>query len=203
MVRKNNYLIQATQASQRFLTYDQQALATKLGLSMDEHWLYATMLGSPYRIRRNTGEIFRRDGEDWNPAGYRETMTLLDLICDSSPSRFLTGRWKPLRDFGHQFHRELLEGQDPWAQRFQDSPDDFRRACRAMQGRPMPQGDIAYAIELFDGLEILVQLWFGDEEFSPSLRFLWDENALQYLKYETMYFAKDLLLDKLAGESGG
>ena len=40
----------------------------------------------------------------------------------------------------------------------------------------------------------MLQLWFGDEEFPPNLRILWDENALLYLRYETMYFAVDALL---------
>ena len=43
----------------------------------------------------------------------------------------------------------------------------------------------------------MVQLWFGDEEFPASLRYLWDENALMYLKYETMYFARALLLRRI------
>jgi len=42
-----------------------------------------------------------------------------------------------------------------------------------------------------------VQLWFGEEEFPACLRLLWDENALMYIKYETMYFAKGLLLKKI------
>ena len=45
-----------------------------------------------------------------------------------------------------------------------------------------------------------MQLWFGDEEFPANLRYLWDENALMYLKYETMYFAKALLLHRLWDE---
>ena len=41
-------------------------------------------------------------------------------------------------------------------------------------------------------------LRLGDEEFPPGLRFLWDENALMYIRYETMYYAKGLLLQRLA-----
>ena len=52
-------------------------------------------------------------------------------------------------------------------------------------------------MELFDGLPVLIQLWFGDEEFPAVLRLLWDENALMYLKYETTWFAKGLLLERL------
>ena len=57
---------------------------------------------------------------------------------------------------------------------------------------------MAYAIELFDGMKVVVQLWQSDEEFPASLRFLWDENALMYLKYETMHYAKGLILRRLA-----
>ena len=70
-----------------------------------------------------------------------------------------------------------------------------------MGGTPLPQGDVAYAIELFDSLSIGIQLWLGDEEFPPSLRFLWDENALMYIRYETMYYARGLLLQRLAEKS--
>ena len=50
---------------------------------------------------------------------------------------------------------------------------------------------------IFEDLPVVVQLWLGDEEFPPNLRLLWDENALMYLKYETMHFAKGLLLQKI------
>ena len=199
MPRISNYTIQARMARERFLSYDQEALICKLGIPREETWLSVTLLSTPCRIHRKTGEIKVFSGGEWQETeDYATVMTLLDLVCDSREDRFLTGRWKSMRDFGHQFHRQLLEEADPWAERFQAQPDRFRKACQALGGRPLPQGDIAYAIELFDGLEIAIQLWFGDEEFPPNLRFLWDENALMYLKYETMYFAKDLLLQRLS-----
>lgn len=195
----DNYRIQARQAKDRFLTYDQQALIEKCHLDFDDTWLYATMLSSTYRIHRKTGDMERLAEGKWvDGNGFGEVMTLLDLICDSRPDRCLSLRWKNMRDFGLQFHSTFLETTaDPWAEKFQADPDGFRRACLALGGRPIPQGDMAFAIELFEGLCIVMQLWFGDEEFPPNLRFLWDENALQYLRYETMYFAKDLLLTRL------
>lgn len=194
---ENNYDRQAAQARQRFLTYDQQSLIRKLNLPRDEQFLYPTMLHTLYRIDRATGVIGRQTPRGWVGATYQETMTLLDLVCDSSPRRALAHKWKAMGDFGHLFHTTLLEGADPWAQLFEGNTAGFHRACQALGGKPFPQGDISYTIELFDGLPIALQLWFGDEEFPATLRFLWDENALQYLKYETMYFAKDLLLEML------
>ena len=199
MARTNNYLIQAGQARQRFLTYDQNRLIQKLRLTADEHYLYITMLSRLYRLERTTGNLEKEAAGSWADANtYEEVMTLLDLVCDSRENRFLTGKWKNMTDFGLMFHRSLLENKtDPVAEAFQAKPEAFRKACEALGGKPFSQGDIAYAIELFDGLSILVQLWFGDEEFPACLRFLWDENALMYIRYETMYFAKGLLLREI------
>ena len=202
MARTNNYLIQARQAKQRFLTYDSQALIRKLTLKADEDFLYVPMLCQTYRIRRTTGDMERFDGAAWVDANsYEEVMTLLDLVCDSREDRHLSGRWKNMSAFGLQFHQNLLEGtRDPWAEAFQADQEGFRRACIALGGKSLPNGDIAYAIELFDGLPVALQLWLGDEEFPPNLRLMWDENAGMYIRYETMYFAKALLLDRIAEE---
>ena len=50
-----------------------------------------------------------------------------------------------------------------------------------------------------DELELLYdrQFWHGDDEFVPRLRVLWDANADQYLRYETMYYAISLIKSRL------
>lgn len=202
MARVNNYLIQAQQAKDRFLTYDQQKLISKLKLEADESYLYPYMLSRRYRVSRKTGDLERLQEESWVDANtFGEVMTLMDLVCDSREDRFLRGRWKNMTDFGLMFHRNLLENKtDPWAEKFQADPEGFRRACEKLKGTPLHQGDIAYAIELFDGLCIVLQLWFGDEEFPANLRTLWDENAAMYIRYETMHFARGLLLEQIEQE---
>lgn len=203
MERRDNYRTQARNAKRYFLGYDQELLIRKLGLRADDRYLYVKMLCKLHRIHRETGDIQKQEGEAWVAAdSHAEVMTLLDLVCDSREDRFLVHRWKNMPDFGLMFHRSLLEdARDPWAERFNADPESLRRACLAMGGTPLPQGDVAYAIELFDSLSIGIQLWLGDEEFPPSLRFLWDENALMYIRYETMYYARGLLLQRLAEKS--
>ena len=202
MERVDNYLIQAANAKKYFLTYDQSSLIRKLRLPFDSDYLYPVLLARRYRLSRKTGDLQKEIHGTWMDANtHEEVMTLLDLICDSREDRFLSGRWKNMSDFGRAFHQNLLEdARDPWAELFQSDPDRFRQACEALGGEQLPTGDIAYAIELFDGLPIAVQLWLGDEEFPPRLRLLWDENALMYLKYETMYFARALLLERIREE---
>ena len=201
MARTNNYLLQAAQAKRYFLTYDQEALIRKLHLPYDEDFLYPVLFSRRYRLSRESGDLEREENGVWRDANtHEEVMTLLDFVCDSKEDRFVSGRWKNMAYFGHAFHQSLLEERDPNAELFQSRQSDFRKACEALGGKEQPMGDIAYAMEVFYGLPLLVQLWFGDEEFPASLRFLWDENALQYLKYETMYYARNLLLQRLKAE---
>lgn len=198
MERTNNYLLQAAQAKAHFLTYDQNALIRKLDLPFDENYLYPTLFSRRYRLSRVSGDLEREENGSWQDANtHSEVMTLLDLICDSRENRFVSGRWKNMADFGHAFHQNLLEERDPLAESFQENAQRFRFACEVLGGKPLSTGDIAYAIPVFDSLSLALQLWLGDEEFPASLRFLWDENALQYLKYETMYYARSLLLDRI------
>lgn len=197
----DNYAIQVAQAKKMFLNYDQETLIRKLNLRHDADYLYTSLFSIPYRIHRKTGDMDRLEEDAWVDArSHGEVMTLLNLVCDSREDRCLSGNLKNMANFGLMFHQGLLEGKDNWAQRFQDDLEGFHRACRALNGVPAGIGNASYAIEVFDGLSIVLQLWLGDEEFPPNLRWLWDENALQYIKYETMYFARGHLLKLLAAE---
>ena len=103
---------------------------------------------------------------------YEEVMTLLDLLCDSRDDRFIAGRWKSMESFGLMFHQNLLQDErDPLAERFDREPEALRKAGLAIGGKPQA----------------------GAEEFAPRIRWLWDENARMYIRYETMYFAVGLL----------
>lgn len=195
MARTNNYLIQANQAKELFLKYDQQELIRKLRLEQDESFLYARLFGMPYRIHRETADISRFAGDAWvNGNSFEEVMTLLDLVCDSREDRFLAGKWKNMQSFGLQFHQNLLEdGRNAMADAVQRNPEGFRRACAELGGTALQNADIAFSFEVFDGLPIAVFFWEGDEEFLPRIRYYWDENAKMYIRYETMYFAVNLL----------
>ena len=202
MERRDNYQIQAGQAKQHFLTYDQSRLAAKLHLKMDADYIYVNFLCKLYRLCRCTGNLEYLQDDRWQDGNsYEEVMTLLDLLFDSWDDRMISGNWKNMQSFGLQFHQNLLEERrNPTADLFDRSPESFRSACLALGGRPIRGGDIGYAVELMDGLEIALLFWHGDEEFYPRVRYLWDENALQYLRYETMYFAVSLLLRRIREE---
>ena len=194
---RDNYQIQAQQAKRYFLNYDHQAITQKCHLREDEGFLYTSLFGIPYRVSRKTGDVSYLDGDTWMDGNsHGEVMTLLDLLCDSREDRRPSHQWKNMQAFGLQFHQNLGE-HNPVALEYQQDPEGLRRALEALGGTPIPQGDIAYAIPVFEDLTLALQFWLGDEEFPPNLRYLWDENALMYLKYETMYFAVDVLTEKI------
>ena len=199
-MKQDNYKIQAQQAKQLFLTYDQQELINRCHLQHDEDYFYIIFLNSPYRICRKTGDMERLQEGAWVDGNtFGEVMTILDWLCDSRTDRYITGRWINITH-SHYFHRSLQEEKaDPDAVLFDENPEAFEKACRALGGVKHPGADISYAIELLDGLRVLVQLWHGDEEFPPNLRFLWDANATKYIRYETTWFALGLLLNRIKG----
>lgn len=198
--RVNNYALQAERAQQYFLSYDQAALIAKWNLSYDEDYLYLQLFSRPYRLCRHTGALQRKDETGWRSGGFGEVMTALDVLCDSREDRVLAGKWKLMQNFGLLFHRKMMEQEnDSLAQAIGDAPEAFCRKCLALGGEAIPGGDLAYAIPVLGELKIAIQFWFADEEFPPQVRYFWDENALQYIRYETMHYAlgylKQLLLE--------
>ena len=185
----DNYKIQFQNAQKFFLTYDQEKLIRKFRLKHDEAYLYMTMYGSPYRLCRRTGNLEKFKGTWVDANTFGEVMTLLDILCDSREDRFLTGKWMSTQMFGKYFHSGLLEPTfDELADTFDKNPGALERACRALGGRPIQGGDEAWAVEVMDGLEIGIFFWHADDEFPAQIRFFWDENALMYIKYETMHY---------------
>lgn len=196
--KRDNYQLQAAQAKKHFLTYDQQELISRCRLRADEDYFYITFLSEPYRICRRTGDMQRQHAGTWTDGNsFGEVMTILDWLCDSRPDRYITGRWVNIVSQGSAFHRNLQETKDPNAELFDKNPAAFRAACEALGGVAVPGADMAYKIELVDGLCVLVQLWHADEEFPANLRCLWDENVTRYIRYETTWYAVGLLMQRI------
>lgn len=197
--KRDNYQIQVMQAKKHFLSYDQQELIGRCGLRFDERYFYLCFLGEECRISRRTGDMERFCGGSWiDGNGFGQVMTILDWLCDSKPDRSITGRFVNIVTQGYNFHRNLQEiKKDPDAEQFSANPDAFCRACEAMGGEKTTGADIAYTIELLDGVKVLLKLYHPDEDFPAQLTCLWEENVLQYIRYETTWFALGVLMSRI------
>ena len=198
MSRPDNYALQAQSAKARFLTYDQSRIIEKFHLEHDENYLYPVLLGNRYRLCRKTGDLQAQSADGFTDANDFDTvMTLLDMLCDAKEDRFLSGCYKQQQHFGLMFHQNLAEKPGALALAFDRDAPRLQAACAALGAKPYAGGDFGCTVELFDGLCIGLLFWHGDEEFAPRLRWFWDENALMWLRYETMYYAVSLLERKL------
>ena len=197
--KRDNYAIQAEEARLRFLTYDQSAMP----VSMDGDFLFLRFCGSDYRICRSSGHLFRRVGEDWHPAdSHGEVLTVYDYLCDAKPGRAPAREAVSMAFLGGHVHTNLASAPGALELAIDRAPDAFRRACEALGGTASPGGDICYDLDLFPDLPVQLRFWHADEDFPPSLDLLWDRNTLQFLRYETTWFAAGVLRRQLREEMG-
>lgn len=193
----DNYEISRDRAQAYFLGFDQEQIIRAWDLPYDEDHLFVTFLGQNYRLHRKTGKIFRR--ADGSQAGFSEVMSILDFLCHEGQEKFPAGRYAPVNSLAGSpkaggvamgFHSQT-------AQAFDRDPDALKRACTKMGGTPVDMGDIGFAFPLFSDLRVIMKFYHSDEDFPASITLLWDENLLQYIYYETVFYIAGFLLDRI------
>ena len=80
---------------------------------------------------------------------------------------------------------------------FDGKTEALARACETLQGRKLNKGDVAYELDLFPFLPLILRFWESDEDFPASLQILVDKNILDYMHYETLMFAITHMLNCL------
>ena len=198
---KSNYDTMRDRMKLRFLEYDQEAMIRKFQLKSDADYLYLSFVGRPYRISRQTGVVeWSEDGfQTYLEAGFNEAMTIFDVLCDSKENCSLSGKFctvnmlpgivQSAQPGGFMFRRQ--------AERFTGRTADLAAACQQLGGTPERVGDVSYRLALFDFLPLIFQFWDADDEFPPSLNLLWDRKLLDFMHYETSFFAAGHLFRRL------
>lgn len=195
---KSNYEIQVENSASLFLTYDQEAMIKRFGLEYDADYFYLEYFGSRYRVERKTGLVSRRDGRT---AGFNEAMTMYDVLCCSKDGATLSGEWivleclHPSSNFGSG--KSLF---DSFAEALSGRIDDLKVACEKLGGEPLSKADVGYTFEVFPFLPVLFQFWEADEDFGAGVKFLFDTNTLDFLHFETAWYAADHLISLLKDE---
>ena len=193
--KRDNYALQAESARLRFLTYDQTAMPA----GRDAEFLYLTFCGLPYRICRADGHIFRQENSRWVPAdSHGEVLTLFDYLCDANPHRTASGTFVSMASLGSHVHTGLTVSSGPLERSIDADPAAFCRTCESLGGTPASGGDLCFDLKLFPDLPLRLRFWHSDEEFPPVLDLLWDENTLDFLRYETIWYAAGVLRRQIA-----
>ena len=195
----SNYDRMEAQARALFLGWDQDELVRRNRLCADDGHLYINYLGLRHRIARGTGVVEACAPEGWVPAGFHATLSIFDHICRENLLPGMCGRFRPVNALKHagQSSPDAVELHRKRALRFQEKLPLLRRAIGPLALRPFEVGDVACVFPVFDCLHAIFQFWEGDEEFPPSVRFLWDENTLSYLRFETVYYVMGDFLQRI------
>ena len=195
--RGQNYEIAQRRAENAFLQFDQNAMIQKFGLSHDPDYLYIRFLACDYRIDRKTGRVERLP--EAVCAGFNEAMTIFDVLCESKPDCRLSGEFVRVNDLdGVPRTAHLGSGLfDGSAKPFTHRPEVLKAACERLGGEPGHVGDVSYKIPMFGFLPVMLQFWDADDEFDAVLKIMWDRRTLDFMRYETTWYAAGHLIQRL------
>lgn len=205
MERISNYEITKRRVQSEFLKYDQEKMIRKFTLKFDENYLYIKFIGHLYRIDRHTGFLeWSEDNFNTCVEGdFNEALTIYDLLCDSKEYCRAADDYinlkslSALQSSSKKLGDGLLDGKD---KRFDHEDKLFCRACEKLGGVKAGKGDVAYEIPLFDFLKCRIQFWNSDDEFEAQLQVFVDKNILQFVRYETVWYAQSHLMKRLTEE---
>ena len=203
--RMSNYEIMKQQMQSEFLKYDQEKMIQKFHLQHDSDYIFMEFLGKRYQIQRKNGKI--RWSEDAfvtsEEAGYNEAMTIYDVLCYSKEDCYPSGEFVNMKSLSTIQGGSVAVGNSLFNEtekQFDHRDAALANACERLKGIKAGKGDVAYQIPVFDFLPVIFQFWNSDEDFAASLQLLVDKNILDYMHYETVWFAMSHLLSRIKEE---
>ena len=187
-----------------FLQMNHEELARRFRLRIDAGALYITFYCKEYRIDRLSGVV--TDAEVPGRAiSFDVNMSILNLFHYSRPGASVCGRFVPFREvkgaapFAPAFAKSVASGL---AAPFNGRLDSLRKACAALNGEEVPQGDAGYVIRAFDFMPVMLLFWDGDDEFDAQANLLFDADITNFIHEETVCCIAGALMQRLQELAG-
>lgn len=205
MERISNYEITKRRVQGDFLKYDQEKMIQKFALKHDENYLYIKFIGHLYRIDRQMGFLEWSEDDFVNcvEGDFNEALTIYDLLCDSKANCHAAGDYINLRSLSSiqgstkNLGDDLFDGKDKI---FDHKDKILCGICEKLGGHKAGKGDVAYEIPLFEFVSCRIQFWNSDEEFEAQMQVFMDKNILDFIRYETVWYAVGHLMKRLTEE---
>ena len=174
----SNYDVMRDAMEAAFLAYNQSVMIDKYGLSHNQDFLFISFVGITYRINRFTGRVEypSATAAAYLHADYNVSMTIFDVLCYARPFCRLSETYVSLSGL-----KSGAQALSPGSDLFKRQRDLFTGKCPQLKAACEKLGGIPHA----------------DEEFDSVLKFMWNENILDYMHYETTFFAASHLLSRL------
>lgn len=189
----SNYEIAKRNAGKLFCEYDPALLAQKRNILFKEGYLYPKLLGRAYRICAQTGRVEWSENHftDCREADFNETMIIYDILCYSRPDAAPSGEFLLMEQLSRIQNASSYAGNGLFQkeEQFLDGKtESLARALQKMHGIPYGKGDVSFRLPVFQSLDIVLSFWESDEDFPAQLQFFCDQNILQYMHYETVWY---------------
>lgn len=169
----------------KFLEMDQEELIRKFQLEADEEFLYIIYFSKKFRIDRKNGFIT----EDGKSPGFDTVMNIYNTFYYSAAHPVASGNLVAFRQvkrvypFEAAYRRTIIFRLQ---ELFAGKTEELRKACEALGGTLLPQGDVGYVLPVFPFLNIAVLFWDKDEEFEAQANMLFDSNITDFLHEENV-----------------
>ena len=185
MERRDNYETWRRDWRARFLSQDQAALLEKLPfLRAAEETITVPYFIWAVSLDRTTGVMtapIRLELYD--------EMNIYTRLWYSQPGAVAAGERVPFAQLRHAapyapaFQRGNLESL---AAAFSGRGKALEKALRALGGRPISGGDVAYEIRVFPDFPVQLRFWDGDDEFPAQVNLLFDRNCTDLIHVESV-----------------
>ncbi len=163
-------------------------------------------LGQQFKLSLLDGSLSRiADDGTYRDGSALEYLTIMDMLCSEKPLQ-LSGSWCQVSHFKPVSLRSDIAERDLFADYsalFSENIAALPEACRKLGGTEYivnKSADISYKIDLFEFYPIIFQFWDKDDEFPPQIRVLWDVNTMDYLMFETTYYAVTCLFNRIKSQ---
>ena len=169
----------------KFLEMDQEELIRKFQLEADEEFLYIIYFSKRFRIDRKNGFIT----EDGKSPGFYTVMNIYNTFYYSAAHPVASGNLVAFRQvkrvypFEAAYRRTIIFRLQ---ELFAGKTEELRKACEALGGTLLPQGDVGYVLPVFPFLNIAVLFWDKDEEFEAQANMLFDSEITEFMHEENV-----------------
>lgn len=169
----------------KFLEMDQEELIRKFQLEADKEFLYIIYFSKRFRIDRKTGFIT----EDGKSPGFDTVMNIYNTFYYSAAHPVASGNLVAFRQvkrvypFEAAYRRTIIFRLQ---ELFAGKTEELRKACEALGGTLLPQGDVGYVLPVFPFLNIAVLFWDKDEEFEAQANMLFDSEITEFMHEENV-----------------
>lgn len=143
----------------------------------------------------------------WSEAQFNEAMTIYDLLGYAQPSCHASGTMVNMKSLHTKIAAtaprpsSFYAAQEARLAAYEAQQSGIlAQAAQIIGGTPLNKADVSAQFTVINDLTMQIQLWLPDEDFPASLQFFWDENVLQYMHYETVWYANGFILEELEAQ---